>query len=107
MSPLKAESDSLDPTTLVMLEHTYRLLRCHPASECEGHPCPLHNRTDHSMRSFPQHWRGDRALMERTCPHGIGHPDPDQWDYLVRVRGRNHAAAEFVHGCDGCGHAEK
>ena len=33
----------------------------------------------------------DRRIMERICPHGVGHPDPD--DVLNQDR---------VHGCDGC-----
>jgi hypothetical protein len=56
-------------------------------------PCPIHSRTNHSMRSFPQHWRNDRGIMERICSHGIGHPDPDD-PGLERDGG--------VHGCDGC-----
>jgi hypothetical protein len=42
------------------------------------------------MRSWPQHWRGDRGIIERVCDHGIGHPDPDD---------RNR---DKIHGCDGC-----
>jgi len=49
------------------------------------------------MRSFPQHWRSDRAIMERICPHGIGHPDPDEY----KLNGKS-GWAEAVHGCDGC-----
>lgn len=81
----------------VRLEHTDRWLSCHESDQClgKGEVCSLHNRTDHHMRSFPQHWRGDRYLMERTCPHGIGHPDPD--DYMI-LSGRDSG----VHGCDGC-----
>jgi hypothetical protein len=49
------------------------------------------------MRSFPQEWRTDRAIMERICPHGVGHPDPDEY----KIRGKN-GKYELVHGCDGC-----
>lgn len=28
--------------------------------------------------------------MERICPHGVGHPDPDDTN------------PDTVHGCDGC-----
>lgn len=62
----------------------------HLQDECEG-PCTIHNLTDHHMRSWPQHWRSDRYLMERICPHGIGHPDPD-----------SPPGTDTVHGCDGC-----
>jgi hypothetical protein len=42
------------------------------------------------MRRWPQNWRGDRYLIERICPHGVGHPDPDDLN------------PDTVHGCDGC-----
>lgn len=95
-SPAQA---ALEPAAL---EHSQITLLAHPASECAGQPCPLHSRTDHAMRGFPQHWRADRGLMERICRHGIGHPDPDQWAHLVGILGPEEAAAQFVHGCCGC-----
>ena len=39
------------------------------------------------------HWRIDRYIVERICPHGIGHPDPNQI-LPTDDDGR--------HGCDGC-----
>lgn len=66
------------------------LLKVHDADVCAGDPCIIHNPSDHHMRTWPTHWRPDRGIMERRCPHGIGHPDPDD-------DGRDH-----VHGCDGC-----
>lgn len=80
---------------LTDLENSSVSLLAHPAGQCIGAVCPLHKRTEHSMRSFPQHWRGDRGLMERICPHGIGHPDPDD-PKLITDDG------EGIHGCDGC-----
>lgn len=72
----------------------------HDESDCKGlypwdttYNCPIHNPSDHTMRAFPTHWRGDRGIMERICPHGVGHPDPDD----VNVRN-----GDGVHGCDGC-----
>lgn len=86
----------------VTLEHSERVMIAHDSDTCIGPVCSLHNRSDHSMRSFPQNWREDRYLMERICPHGIGHPDPDDpricmFDYSD---GRNNY--ELAHGCDGC-----
>lgn len=66
----------------------------HSSKDCKNRPCTIHNRTDHIMRAFPQHWRGDRLLMERICPHGVGHPDPDEINLDMNGRG--------IHGCDGC-----
>lgn len=78
------------------LEHTDEcLVGVHEESKCAGETCTIHNRTDHSMRSFPQHWRQDRGIMERICPHGVGHPDPD--DYRLR-----NGDDGGIHGCDGC-----
>lgn len=62
----------------------------HTADKCAGDYCTIHNRSDHHMRSYPQHWRGDRGIMERICPHGVGHPDPDEINQ------------DRTHGCDGC-----
>lgn len=85
------------------LEHSESfLVGVHDKACCEGRACSIHNRSDHPMRSFPQHWRGDRALMERTCPHRIGHPDPDHLSYILLAKGEKAMHAESVHGCDGC-----
>jgi len=72
------------------LENTHNHMWCHDEGTCRGEFCTVHNRSDHIMRGFPQHWRGDRGIMERTCPHGIGHPDPDEIN------------EDKTHGCDGC-----
>ncbi len=64
--------------------------------------CVIHNPSEHSMRKFPTHWRPDRRLMERICPHGVGHPDPDCLAYTEYLRGPDYARTESVHGCDGC-----
>ena len=62
----------------------------HSSSLCEGQACAVHHPSDHHMVTWPQNWRGDRGLMERICPHGVGHPDPDCLN------------PDGVHGCDGC-----
>lgn len=79
---------------IVRLENSPATLIVHDKGNCRGEYCTIHNRSDHVMRSFPQSFRFDRALMERICPHGIGHPDPDELN-LERNSRR-------VHGCDGC-----
>lgn len=63
----------------------------HSPEICQGRPCVIHNPSDHHMREWPTHYRFDRRIMERICPHGIGHPDPDD-----PFTGRG------IHGCDGC-----
>lgn len=74
------------------------VLRTHPAAQCSGEHCVMHNPSDHHMRDWPLNWRGDRGIMERLCPHGIGHPDPDSLAHLERVG----TPDDGTHGCDGC-----
>jgi hypothetical protein len=91
----------------------------HPMDNCAGQPCVIHNPTDHSMRSWPLHWRDDRQMFERICSHGVGHPDPDQFGFWEQAakRWRPSIAADVIddpypignpyegmgiHGCDGC-----
>jgi len=79
----------------MQLENTDWFMYCHDYGTCVEEYCTLHERSNHSMRDFPQHWRGDRGIMERICTHGIGHPDPD--DYRL-LKGED----DGIHGCDGC-----
>ncbi len=71
----------------------------HDKDKCEGYCC-IHNPSNHHMRDWPTHWRDDRRLMERICPHGVGHPDPDDLAFKARI-GMD-AEVEGIHGCDGC-----
>lgn len=73
---------------------------------CTEYGCVIHAPSDHAMSEFPTHWRDDRGLMERICPHGIGHPDPDDLEFKRRMYGTDYANTESVHGCDGCCHGE-
>ncbi len=77
---------------------TGRVIFVHDKANCKGPYCCIHNPSSHHMRGWPTLWRDDRYLMERVCPHGIGHPDPDHLAYLPT----NVAYTEGVHGCDGC-----
>lgn len=82
------------PGDLIAL-HNGTVLRVHSAALCAGRICCIHNQTDHLMKTWPQHWRQDRGIMERLCPCGIGHPDPD--DEAIRS-----GIDSGVHGC--CDH---
>lgn len=79
----------------VQLENTDETMMAHDESVCLGEHCTIHNRSDHNMRSWPQHFRSDRGIMERICKHDVGHPDPD--DYRI-LNGED----DGTHGCDGC-----
>lgn len=65
------------------------VVNAHGVADCEK-PCPIHWPRPHHMRSWPQHWRGDRRIIERLCDHGVGHPDPDD------------KSRDKIHGCCGC-----
>jgi hypothetical protein len=96
-------------------------MRTHNEMQCDGEPCVVHNPSDHHMKTWPIVYRMDRAvempptqigratiagpvfvLAERTCPHGVGHPDPDSIGFARRRGGGDFASVESVHGCDGC-----
>jgi hypothetical protein len=72
------------------------LVNVHDATECAGEFCVFHNPSSHHMRDWPTLWRADRRMMERTCSHGVGHPDPDDLAYHER-NGRSWMG---IHGCD-------
>lgn len=62
-------------------------------------PCSIHSPSEHHMQAWPIVIREDSAaLVERICPCGVGHPDPDSLAFLdpdgVRSLGG--------HGCCGC-----
>lgn len=79
------------------------LVNIHPERpDCREHGCVIHAPSDHYTSHLPTHWRDDRGLMERMCSHGVGHPDPDDLNFIRRTRGDKVASAEAVHGCDGC-----
>ena len=60
--------------------------------------CAVHRPSEHHMRSWPMLLRSS-TLLERLCPHGVGHPDPDSAAYLDW---RDGIDSWGLHGCDGC-----
>lgn len=74
------------------------LLKTHDESACKGQHCCIHNPSDHHMLDWPVNWRADLNVMERICPHGLGHPDPDDAAHKMRIG----MDALTIHGCDGC-----
>lgn len=83
-----------------------KLWRVHLKQDCQHRICDIHNPPQGLPESdWPTHWRADRGLMERICPHGIGHPTKAHMEFLKEmdaVRGTENARWEGVHGCDGC-----
>lgn len=72
------------------------LTHLHGDRQCAGPWCVLHRPSDHHMRTWPLLWRDDRGIFERVCAHRVGHPDPDQTEYLTRT------GDVGTHSCDGC-----
>ena len=76
----------------------------HDWKQCAGRNCVIHNPSSHVMSEFLLCWRQAGPLdfkpshFERICPHGVGHPDPDDLAYFKSI------GMDFmgVHGCDGC-----
>lgn len=77
---------------------------CDSARTGSEHGCCIHGPSDHHMKDWPTNWRQDRQMMERLCPHGVGHPDPDDTAYKQRhyMGGRHPEHIDTAHGCDGC-----
>lgn len=86
----------------VIALHNGHILEVHDPALCAGQVCCIHSPSNHPMRGWPQLWRSDRQLMERICPCGVGHPDPDDLAFKRRTRGDEHARYESIHGCCGC-----
>src|ERR1035437_3597591 len=61
-------------------QHTRAQCRASRKAGAPAH-CVLHNPSNHKMRTWPMVLRSS-GLIERKCPHGIGHPDPDSAAYL-------------------------
>ena len=81
-------------------------IRYHKKTLCKGQVCIFHNPTKHKMRDWPMNLRTDAwasPLIERICPHGVGHPDPDSVVFMDRnIPEKDRKNGYSVHGCDGC-----
>lgn len=89
-----------DGAVLVHNKHcaSFIMHNVHSADACAGEPCVIHNPSHHRMSDFDLILR-ESTLMERACPHGVGHPDPDSLHYFMKVHPNWRMDS---HGCDGC-----
>lgn len=51
------------------------------------------------MRDWPLVYRYEKGIFERTCSHGVGHPDPDLIKRAIEYDENTYVS---IHGCDGC-----
>jgi hypothetical protein len=75
-----------------------RTILIHNTGQCKGEGCAFHNPSDHHMIDWSMNYRWETGVLERFCPHGVGHPDPDDTAWHVS-QGRTWTS---IHGCDGC-----
>lgn len=105
-------ADHVEHTACMRKRHQERArshVRTHPEWLCTPDPCCVHNPSDHHMVSWPLVHRTDRphqtgaglvfTLSERTCPHGVGHPDPDSLAYARTLLSAASVTAVALHGC--------
>lgn len=84
---------------------TGQIILVHTEANCkrdEKIGCCVHGPSDHHMKNWPTHWRQDRRMIERICPHGICHPDPDDVTFQDANPQYVQSIGGSVHGCDGC-----
>ena len=74
------------------------LVNVHTQDQCDGHPCVIHNPSNHHMATWAPSWDDALGVMFRRCPHGNLHPDPDDVTYLRRINKTHYA----THVCEGC-----
>jgi hypothetical protein len=75
-------------------QHTRAACRASRKAGAPAH-CVIHNPSKHHMRDWPMILRSS-GLIERQCPHGVGHPDPDSAAYM---NWRDHTDTWLIHGC--------
>lgn len=73
-------------------------LQTHMRSQCQGEWCCIHRPMPGPWSEWPLHWRGDRGIMERICPCGVGHPAVEQFDHWAKTDQKYQA----IHGCCFC-----
>lgn len=74
----------------------------HGPESCGGRACPFHAPSRHHMVAWPiaMPITVDDLVIERVCPHGILHPDPDSLD-LAEIFDPT-VKVLYQHPCCGC-----
>lgn len=81
------------------LENSDQVVWTHRKERCRSNPCPIHNLTDHPLRSMGQVFWEKHQTMARVCEHGQEHTDPDESFILSYENG---GSQDYQHDCDGC-----
>lgn len=86
------------------------ILGAHTEEACGGRSCALHGPSDHWARDMPLRWvhpGGEtdgpatrRGRMERLCPHGVWHDDPDDLAFRKDRGMDRHLAGILPAECD-------
>lgn len=74
------------------------LVNVHEPRLCTGRACTIHNPSGHHMDAWPMMWHQEARSFERLCPHGLSHPDPDQFAYWSAAG----LMFRACHPCDQC-----
>ena len=94
-------SRRLAPSEMETFEFSNCMGLVHKADGCDpDYPCTIHRPSDHNKREWPMLLRRT-GLVERTCTHGVGHPDPDSAAWMNRSL-EHEAGTWETHGCDSC-----
>ena len=85
------------------LEHSdQEVSNVHSDKLCAGSTCPIHNRSNHFLRKFPQRLATVNGVVVtvRKCEHGFQHLDPDESDTYLN---KHYMDRKSIEGsCDGC-----
>lgn len=83
------------------------LTRVHPAANCSGEHCWVHNPSDSHMKTWPVAWDAHSRIAYRLCPeHRHPHPDLDDFRYRHRYSAKYSGWFENMYGKHECCPAE-
>lgn len=92
----------IEARTWMPPEGGWRYENIHQVSPaCIAQGCMIHNPDEEwvgNREDWPYFPRAD-GRMERLCPHGVGHSDPNNTRWLQKIAPH---LAPGIHGCDGC-----
>lgn len=76
------------------------VVNVHSAGQCAGKGCAFHGPSDHWARDMPLTWVHDKGgKVQRICPHGARHDDPDDWAFRRKMGENPSRYAKCDCGC--------